>query len=103
LSGAGFEDGRNVKIEYRFAERDVSRLPGLARDLIDRHVAIIFTATTISAVTAKVATSTIPIVFAIGSDPVKLGLVSSLNHPGGNLTGISFERERERERERETT
>jgi putative tryptophan/tyrosine transport system substrate-binding protein len=90
LSGAGFEDGRNVKIEYRFAERDVSRLPGLARDLIDRHVAIIFTATTISAVTAKVATSTIPIVFAIGSDPVKLGLVSSLNHPGGNLTGISF-------------
>jgi len=90
LSEAGFEDGRNVKIEYRFAERDVSRLPGLARDLVDRHVSVIFTGTTVSAVAAKAATSTIPIVFAVGVDPVKSGLVSSLSHPGGNLTGISF-------------
>lgn len=90
LSDAGFEDGRNMKIEYRFAERDVARLPELAKDLVDRNVAVIFTGTTVSALAAKAATSTIPVVFAIGADPIKSGLVSSLNHPGGNLTGVSF-------------
>ena len=90
LSDAGFEDGRNMKIEYRFAERDGARLPELAKDLVDRNVAVIFTGTTVSALAAKAATSTIPVVFAIGADPIKSGLVSSLNHPGGNLTGVSF-------------
>jgi putative ABC transport system substrate-binding protein len=90
LNDAGFEDGRNMKIEYRFAERDVARLPELAKDLVDRNVAVIFTGTTVSALAAKAATSTIPVVFAIGADPIKSGLVSSLNRPGGNLTGVSF-------------
>ena len=90
LSDAGFDVGRNVTIEYRFAERDVSRLPTLAAELVSRNATVIFTATTVSAVAAKAATSTIPVVFAIGSDPVKSGLVTSLNRPGGNLTGVSF-------------
>src|SRR5262249_32011572 len=90
LSEAGFDDGRNVNIEHRFAEGDISRLPGLAAELVRRNVAIIFTATTVSTVAAKAATSTIPVVFAIGADPVKSGLVTSLSRPDGNLTGISF-------------
>jgi putative tryptophan/tyrosine transport system substrate-binding protein len=90
LGEAGFDEGRNVAIEYRFAERDVSRLPQLAAELVRSNVAVIFTGTTVSAVAAKAATSTIPIVFAIGADPVKSGLVASLNQPGGNLTGVSF-------------
>jgi putative ABC transport system substrate-binding protein len=90
LSEAGFDEGRNVAIEYRFAERDVSRLPQLAAELVRSNVAVIFTGTTVSAIAAKGATSTIPIVFAVGADPVKSGLVASLNQPGGNLTGLSF-------------
>jgi putative tryptophan/tyrosine transport system substrate-binding protein len=89
LSELGYEDGRNVTIDYRFAERDVSRLPALAADLVNRKVAVIFT-DSLSALAAKAATSSIPIVFAIGADPVKSGLVTSLNRPGGNVTGVSF-------------
>jgi putative ABC transport system substrate-binding protein len=90
LSELGFEDGRNVTIDYRFAERDVSRLPALVADLVNRKVAVIFTDTTLSALAVKAATSSIPVVFAIGADPVKSGLVTSLNRPGGNVTGVSF-------------
>jgi putative ABC transport system substrate-binding protein len=90
LSELGFDEGRNVNIEYRFAERDVSRLPALAADLVDRKVTVLFTDTTVSALAIKAATPSIPIVFAIGSDPVKSGLVTSLNRPGGNVTGVSF-------------
>jgi putative tryptophan/tyrosine transport system substrate-binding protein len=90
LNDAGFTEGRNAIIEYRFAERDVGRLPALAAELVGRNVTVIFTGTTVSALAAKVATSTIPVVFAIGADPVKSGLVASLNQPGGNLTGLSF-------------
>jgi putative tryptophan/tyrosine transport system substrate-binding protein len=90
LSEAGFEEGRNVSIDYRFAERDVSRLPALAAELVRRKVTAVFTGTTVSALALKAATATIPIVFLIGADPVKTGLVASLNRPGGNLTGVSF-------------
>ena len=90
LSEAGFDEGRNVTLEYRYAERDVSRLPALASELVRRNVAVIFTGTSVSALATKAATSSIPVVFAIGSDPVKSGLVASLNRPGGNLTGVSF-------------
>jgi putative ABC transport system substrate-binding protein len=90
VSEHAFEDGRNVSIDYRFAERDVSRLPVLVADLVNRKVAVIFTDTTLSALAVKAATSSIPIVFAIGADPVKSGLVTSLNRPGGNVTGVSF-------------
>ena len=90
LSEAGFDEGHNIGIEYRFAEGDVNRVPSLASDLVREKVAVIFAGTTVSALATKAATSTIPTIFAIGADPVNVGLVSSLNHPGGNLTGISF-------------
>ena len=90
LGQAGFTEGRNVTIDYHFAERDVSRLPTLAAELVRRNVTVFFTATTISALAVKAATSTIPVVFAIGADPVKSGLITSLNRPGGNFTGVSF-------------
>ena len=90
LGQAGFTEGRNVTIDYRFANRDVSRLPALAAELVRRNVTVIFTATTVSALAVKAATSTIPVVFAIGADPVKSGLITSLNRPGGNFTGVSF-------------
>jgi putative ABC transport system substrate-binding protein len=90
LAEAGFVEGRNIAIDYLFAERDISRLPALAAELVARKVTVVFTATTVSALAMKAATSTTPIVFAIGADPVKSGLVTSLNRPGGYLTGVSF-------------
>ena len=92
LKDAGFVAGQNVTIEYRFAEGRYDRLPTLATDLIRRPVnVVVATGGTISAVSAKpVVPATIPIVFAMGGDPVELGVVASLARPGGNMTGVSF-------------
>jgi putative tryptophan/tyrosine transport system substrate-binding protein len=86
LNETGFIEGRSVTIEFRFAYNDNARLPELVRDLVQRGVSVIVTP---ASTPAKAVTATVPIVFSIGADPVEIGLVATLNRPGGNLTGIS--------------
>jgi putative ABC transport system substrate-binding protein len=90
LRSMGFDEGRNVVIDYRYAENQNDQLPTLIADLVRRQVELIYAADNSTAVAARAANATIPIVFRIGGDPVQLGLVASLNRPGGNITGVSF-------------